>query len=338
MKANNFVIITLLIILGACSSKPINLPQQVTGVATRLSAPISPGVTETERLEEIRKIQSAPSEAFVLGRGDLLAISVYNEPDLSFDGIPVRPDGNISFPLVGDIPALGKSVETLKSQIVAALGVYIKNPKVSVIVREFNSQSYTIIGEVVSPGIFPLNIELTVTDAIARSGGLTRGQFKASSIELADLKHAFVSRKGRILPVDFVALLHHGDMRYDIKLRSGDYIHIPSGLSQEVYVMGEVHAPEMFAYTQGMQLAKILVVAKGFNKNANLKQVHIIRGSLQNPELYIVDLNQILAGNIRDVLLEPGDIVYIPPTGLTRWSDTINKILPGLMLSRTTIL
>jgi polysaccharide export outer membrane protein len=321
--------------LSGCSSQPVKLPDRTESAGTPGIVMVKPGMTEQERLAVIEKIASLPEAEFTLGKGDVLGISVYNEPDLAMSGIPVRPDGNISFQLIGDITAVDKSVEQLRNEITAELSRFLKSPKVSIVVQQFNSQKYTIMGEIESPGIYALDTDTTLADAIARSGGLSRGQFHASTIETADLKHAFIARDGKMLPVDFEALLHRGDLRYNIALRPGDYVHIPTGLSREIYILGEVNAPDMFAFTDGMQLSKILVVGKGFTRNANLKEVHIIRGSLQEPELYIADLKQIFAGKSQDVLLQPGDIIYVPPTGLARWSDTINKLLPSFILTKT---
>jgi protein involved in polysaccharide export with SLBB domain len=331
---NQFPLLFVVAFLVSCSST-VNRP-----VAHPLSKPPGPslttvGLTEAERFEKLDAIKAKQQGPFQLGRGDVLQISVYDEPDLTVDGITVRPDGFVSFPLIGDVRAERQSVEDLRRTLTTRLEAYLKEPKVSVVVRQFASQRYTIIGQVVKPGMYPLDTQITLTQAMARSGGLTQGQFHASSIELADLSHAFISRDGEMLPVDFVALFRTGDLRYDVPLWADDYIYIPSGLSEEVYILGEVQRPDMFAFREGMPLSKALVVAKGFTKDADLSQVHVVRGSLTNPELYVVDLNQILRGEALDVPLESGDIVYIPPSGLARWADIVNKILPGMFLART---
>ena len=131
----------------------------------------------------------------------------------------------------------------LATEITRRLSRYVLEPKVNVRVDELLSASYTVYGEVVTPGTFPLTSRTTISAAVAKSGGLKQGNYRASTIEIADLRHAFVARDGHVLPVDFVRLLREGDLRYDIELRPGDHIHIPSGLSQEVYVLGEVQEP-----------------------------------------------------------------------------------------------
>jgi len=327
-------ILICFLMLSACTST-VHRPEYKPAVETPAPQLSIVTMSETERFAELEKLRAEGDEPFTLGRGDILQISVYDEPDLTLDGITVRPDGNISFPLIGDVPAEQKSVEEIRQAMTQHLAQFLKEPKVAVVVRQFTSQRYTIIGQVVKPGMYSLDTNVSLTQAMARSGGLTQGQFHASSIELADLSHAFISRDGDMLPVDFVALFRAGDLRYDIPLKANDYIYIPSGLSEEVYILGEVQRPDMFAFREGMPLSKALVVAKGFTREADLSRVHVVRGSLTAPELYVVDMDNILTGEARDIPLQAGDIVYVPTNGLSVWSDIVNKILPGMVLART---
>ncbi len=323
-----------LILMGACSHS-IKMPETGAPPPTSVPEVTFDKLDKEEQLKQLLQLKTESPGEFRLGKGDILAISVYDEPDLRVKAVPIRPDGKISFPLIGDIRGTGLTVDEVRHTLTQKLLRYLKDPQVSVIVSSFNSQKYTIIGQVVKPGVYALGTDYSLTQAIARAGGLTQGQFHASSVELADLSHAFITRKGDMLPVDFVALLRRGDMRYDLPLHPGDYIYIPSGLSQEIYILGEVSRPDMFAFREGMQLSKALVVAKGFTADANLTQVHLVRGSLSNPQRFIVNMHDVFEGKTKDVALEPGDIVYVPPAGLSRWSRIINRILPGLVLART---
>ena len=325
--------LTALLGLNACG---VNVIRPESTLTQQLPTPVmaTAGMSEAERLSELERIRSEPRITFRFGRGDILQISVYDEPDLTVDDIPVGPDGMISFPLIGDIHISEKTVEDVRLEITTRLHYFLIDPKVSVLVRKYGSQQYTISGQIVTPGVFPLDTDITLTQALARAGGLTQGQFHASSVELADLNHAFISRRGKMLPVDFVALLRAGDLRYDLPLRPGDYIYIPSGLSHEVFVLGEVRRPDLFAFREGMHLSKALATAEGFTRDADLKRVHVIRKSLQDPELYIVNMNDVFAGKVADVILEAGDVVYVPSAALAKWSDIVNKIIPGMLFAR----
>ena len=296
--------------------------------------------TVEQQLTELEQHLAANEASFQLGKGDVLSISVYDEPDLTLESVPVRPDGMIAFPLIGDVQVAGRSVEAITAEIRERLLQFVLEPRVSVVVREFNSLDYTLYGEVVNPGVFPLTTEVSITGAIAKAGGLTKGQFRASSVELADLTHAFLARNGQVMPVDFVRLIRHGDMRFDIALQPGDYIHIPSGLSKEVYILGEVRAPALFAFRESMPMSRTLALAEGFTNDADLSRIHIVRGALHNPTVIVANFEDVINGQAQDVQLEPGDVVYVPPTALSRYSRSIDKILPtiqalqvGLILS-----
>ena len=304
--------------------------------------PVNQKKTVEQQLAELQQMLAANEASFHLGKGDVLSISVYDEPDLTLDSVPVRPDGMIAFPLIGDVLVNGRNVEDISEEIRERLLQYVLEPKVSVVVREFNSLDYTLYGEVVTPGVYPLTTDVSITGAIAKAGGLTKGQFRASSVELADLTHAFLARNGQVMPVDFVRLVRHGDMRFDIALQPGDYIHIPSGLSKEVYILGEVKAPALFAFRESMPMSRTLALAEGFTNDADLSRIHIVRGALHNPTVIVADFEKVINGQAQDVQLEPGDVVYVPPTALTRYSRTLDKILPtiqalqvGLILSGT---
>jgi polysaccharide export outer membrane protein len=107
---------------------------------------------------------------FVIGDDDLLAISVWNEPNVS-RSIPVRSDGKISLPLAGEVVAAGLTPLQLEQQISDKLKNYITDPQVTVIVQQINSQKYNILGQVTKPGAYPLTATTSIVDAIANAGG-----------------------------------------------------------------------------------------------------------------------------------------------------------------------
>jgi len=109
-------------------------------------------------------------DSYIIGKGDLLAINVWNEPELQ-QSIPVRPDGKISLPLIGGMQAAGLTPLQLQESIAAKLDAYINHPTVSVIVKEINSQNFNILGRVMKPGSYPLSTSMTVLDGIAAAGG-----------------------------------------------------------------------------------------------------------------------------------------------------------------------
>ncbi|MGA9673470.1 MAG: polysaccharide biosynthesis/export family protein [Terracidiphilus sp.] len=128
---------------------------------TALASPQNPPTPATSRPHD---------DSFVIGNDDRLAINVWKEPDLT-KTIPVRSDGKISLPLVGEIQAAGRTPLQLEQDIAARLRNYVSNPEVTVIVEQINSEKFNILGQVVKPGSYPLLVSTTVVDAIAMAGG-----------------------------------------------------------------------------------------------------------------------------------------------------------------------
>jgi polysaccharide biosynthesis/export protein len=109
---------------------------------------------------------------FKLGPDDVIQISVYQEKDLDTT-VPVRPDGKISIPLIGEMPASGKTAIELQKEIAQRYTRFYAEPAVTVIVKEINSPKVSVLGEVKSPGTYKIKDRATILDAIAMAGGLT---------------------------------------------------------------------------------------------------------------------------------------------------------------------
>jgi len=107
---------------------------------------------------------------YVIGNDDILAINVWKEPDLC-RSIPVRSDGKISLPLVGEILAAGRTPLQLEQDIAIKLKNYLTIPEVTVMVEKINSENFNIVGQVTKPGSYALSLAPTVMDAIATAGG-----------------------------------------------------------------------------------------------------------------------------------------------------------------------
>ncbi len=116
------------------------------------------------------RVGAVPSKEFVIGVEDVLNINVWKEPELS-KILPVRPDGKISLPLIGEIKATGLTPVQLEDQITTELKKYMADPQVTVIVAEVHSLTFNVVGQVQKPGYYPLTRRMTVLDAIALCGG-----------------------------------------------------------------------------------------------------------------------------------------------------------------------
>jgi polysaccharide biosynthesis/export protein len=140
-----------------------NIPSQ----PTKLEATAKLGTAEAVADEQAKPVDP---EKFLIGNDDVLAINVWKETELS-RSVPVRSDGKISLPLVGEVQASGETPRQLEQAIALKLKSYISEPEVTVIVQQINSQKFNILGQVVRPGSYSLTNSITVLDAIAVAGG-----------------------------------------------------------------------------------------------------------------------------------------------------------------------
>lgn len=115
-------------------------------------------------------LPAAHDNSYVIGDDDLLGINVWKEPGFT-ESVPVRSDGRISLPLIGEVPAAGRTPLELEQDITAKLRAYLTDPEVTVMVLKMNSRKFNILGRVAKPGSYPLTSTTTVLDAIAEAGG-----------------------------------------------------------------------------------------------------------------------------------------------------------------------
>lgn len=158
---------------------------------------------------------------FIIGNDDVLAINVWKEPDIS-RSIPVRSDGKISLPLVGEVQAAGQTPAALEKDIASKLKSYISEPEVTVMVQQVNSQKFNILGQVVRPGAYVIANSPTVLDAIALAGGF-RDFAKQRSIYVLRQDPDGETR----LPFNYKDVAQGKNMSQNIKLQPRDTIIVP---------------------------------------------------------------------------------------------------------------
>ena len=162
------------------------------------------------------------SEEFVIGTGDVLAINVWKEPEIS-RVVPVRPDGRFSLPLIGEVQASGRTTKQLESEITEKLKDYVSEPEVTVIVQEIHSQRFNVLGMVMRPGSYTLTKPMTVIDAIALAGGFR---------DFAKQKEIYVLRrdpngKQTRLPFNYKNVVKGQSRGQEIELESNDTVVVP---------------------------------------------------------------------------------------------------------------
>lgn len=167
-------------------------------------------------------VSKAHDGDFVIGNGDVLAINVWKQPDLS-RSVPVRSDGKVSLPLIGEIKATGQTPLKLEEEITTKFQPYLADPEVTVIVEQINSEKFNILGRVAKPGSYPLVNPTTVLDAIALAGG-TKDFAKQKSIYI--LRRHPDGTEDR-LPFNYQEVIKGKNTAQNIDLQPRDTIVVP---------------------------------------------------------------------------------------------------------------
>lgn len=211
MNKNEFFIVVYLILMAlltACATPP---------------ARTSPESRLTEGTESAAALAMTPFVAsdYFLGPEDVLDVLVWKNEDLS-RSVAIRPDGKISLPLIGDVQAAGLTSSQLRDSIKERLGEYKETPEVSVIIREVNSFSVFVLGEVARPGKFQLRSETTLLQALTLSGGFTQYAVLENIILLRRVAGRETRRRIR-----FSDIIDGKDPDANVVLQRGDTIVVP---------------------------------------------------------------------------------------------------------------
>ncbi len=252
-------------------------------------------------------------EEYVVGVDDVLHIQVWDHKDLDQD-VPVRADGKISFPLAGEVQASGLTVPQLTNLLTARLSKSVRNPNVSVIVKEMRSYRVHFVGQVLRPGVYPIQARTPLLQAVTLAGGPVEG---------ADLSAAYVVRGDKRIPVDLRRLLQEGDLSQNVPLQTGDTVVVPKiaassnpqdVLERRVYILGKVQKPGIYAVRQELPILQAIFLAGGMvEPEANLSGVYVIRGK----ERIAIDLRRLIQkGDLsQNVMIRPEDTIVVPEGG-----------------------
>jgi protein involved in polysaccharide export with SLBB domain len=306
MKAGGLAALAWSVLVIGCGTPARRFDSRATPAAS---------VTNLVAAQATNRIDPAwlrpPEQAFTLGPGDRFDVEVLGDEN-GPQSVTVGPDGRVHVGLLPGQQVWGLTLAETKTRLEQELGKYVRAPKVAITLRGVESKRVWLMGRLNTPGIYTLEAPMTLVEAISKAGGLFTSRFTGTTEELADLHHSFIIRRGQYLPVDFNQLIREGDTSQNVYLEPDDFVYLPSALTGEVYVLGAVFQPRAVGYKDQLTVVSAIANARGTIPKAYLHHVAIIRGSLSQPSIAIVDYIDIVTGRAADVRLEPRDIVYVP--------------------------
>ncbi|AMN50841.1 MULTISPECIES: polysaccharide biosynthesis/export family protein [unclassified Psychrobacter] len=289
-----------------------------------------------------RLIQSSRPVDYRIADGDILSIVLVGYPDIAPSssagssnpyaaGYPVDQQGFIQFPMIGRIKASGLSVPQFTNNLRGRLQKYLKYSDPQVKVVNYRGNKFFIDGEVRQPGEF--NIEdapVSLYGAISMAGGATT---------IGDSNNIILNRKGQSYSLGLQSLREMGSSANQIYLQDGDSVHVNSQSRNRVFVLGEFGRIEPIPILeQGLSLSSVLGESRGLNAStADAAKIYIVRDNkeAQFTNIYYVDMQTITSFALANRFeMQPNDIVYVDPTGLTRWNRVISALLPSTSAAR----
>ncbi|WP_333954932.1 polysaccharide biosynthesis/export family protein [Psychrobacter sp. S4(2024)] len=280
-------------------------------------------------------IRNSSRAEYRISKGDILSIVLVGYPDITSagaSGYPVDQQGFVQFPLVGRIKATGMSVPQFTANLQRQLQRYLKFSDPQVKVLDYRGNKFFIDGEVKQPGEFAINdAPVSLYSAISMAGGAT---------PTADSNNIVFNRRGVSYNLGLQSLRQLGSSANQIYLQDGDSIHVNSQDRNKVYVLGEFGKVEPVPIReQGISLAQVLGESNGLNSNtANASKIYVVRDNLntRTTDIYYVDMQTITSFALASRFeMRANDIIYVDPTGLTRWNRVLSSILPSTSAVRS---
>jgi len=285
-------------------ASPILAVVLVVTVVLAMLAPLAPTV-------------ALGDDEHVIGAEDLLQIEIWDpaadKKEMDKE-VAVRLDGKISFPLIGEVHAAGLTASQLTEAVTKELSKSVKNPNVTVVVKEIRSFRIFVLGRVAKPGAYAIKPGLPVLQALTLAGGLTEG---------ADLPAAYVVRSGERIAVNLRRLIQEADLSQNLVLKTDDTLVVPEivfganpqeVLERRIYVLGKVQKPGVYTIRGEVPIIHAIFLAGGLvEPAADLAGAFVIRGNQRLP----VDLRRLIQGGdlSQNVMIRHEDTIVVPEGG-----------------------
>ena len=319
-----------LTVLNGCTPPQVPVLEALPEPKITTESEFDPNMLESDpRLMPFTEKRGYPE--YIIGPGDVMEITL-RQVNLTTETVTVRPDSNISFGLVENVKAGGRTLAEIDRDLTSAVSQFIKEPKIDVVVTEYNSKRVSLLGAVESistasqqtgQGQYSLTKKTKVLDIILEAGGTTQD---------AQLSKVQLTRSAKTYTLDLSAALS-GDQSHNVVLQAEDIVRVPgSGASKRVVVIGEVTLPDVFLLSEDATLLDAMGQARGMTPMALRDDIRVIRSTREGAKMFGVNFDRITDDlDLRqNVALENNDIVYVPRSFTGDIAQTLDRVGPLL--------
>jgi polysaccharide export outer membrane protein len=339
-----FCLLLFVVIFGYGCGRPVK------GIPVKdinsLTPPSDTAQTPSTKKEELLRLSKLTENAvfsekrgypeYKVGPLDVLEITSRIGSEHKTDMVMVKSDGTISYSFVDNLSVEGLTISEVDKALTESLSVFVKKPRIDMVVKEFNSKAALVMGEVgafryahysAASGRFYLKGKTTLLDLLVMAGGYTKD---------ADIKNVKLVRQDKIYYINLYDLIYRGELGQNVIIDDGDVIDVPElpEYGERVYVLGEVNAQGIYSLKDVPDLLAALAFAGSYTRTAVEENILIIRSYQpgEEPTILTADMNAILKkGDVsQNISLVDGDIVYVPRSIIGDINEFITNTVPLL--------
>jgi polysaccharide biosynthesis/export protein len=292
-------------------------------------------VNDLQKLADLwrKRTKDSAGNEYPIGPGDVIEVSVPAMEELKNRSVRVTAEGTILLPFIGRVQAAGLTEGELVEQLQPRLKDYLRNPRVSIFVKEYNSRQVAVLGAVIRPGLYNITSgSENILEMISRAGGiLPESESRIHLIPVEPLKGEAAKEVVSTLPADLLPkdlaspilkktapilidvkeLSYGGHQHYlSLPVRPGDTIMVPGGA--QILVEGWVEKPGALKMSPGLTVSGAVAAAGGVLFAADTSTVAVIRPNRDGKTVSLpADLDKIKKGEMSDIRLQGGDIVQV---------------------------
>ena len=299
---------------GCSSPPPPPLPPPASAEIDETSHSLTP--------EQLKLLETEIGD-YRLGAGDLVQVYAMDVAEINRKYV-IGPDGKITLPGIGVISLDGLTREQAAEKIEGLLRPLYLNPKISIIVEEYNNNRVFVLGEVRKPGQYNFPGRPLLLSALARGEGLT---------DKADMRGCTVLRgKGMLIEIDLYELLRKNDRALNIPLLPEDTVYVKADDEHTFYVLGEVNHPGVFPRGKEVDVIRAIALAGGETHDAQLSVVRVVRREKGGPpQIFEVNVEGMIKGQAEYIpSIESGDVVYVPRKGIATFNYYVTQLTPSM--------